>query len=60
MYTPDHHFSFLDKWKLGVKLWKRSEGQTNASVEGAAYSFKRNLCGKTFINQDRFQNLEEE
>ena len=29
-------------------------GQTNASVEGAAYCLKKNVCGKTLIKQDRF------
>ena len=43
------------RWKsLCVKLWKLKEGQTNASVEGAAYCLKKNLRGKTLIKQDRF------
>ena len=43
------------RWKnLCVKLWKWNEGQTNASVEGAAYCVKKNVCGKTLIKQGRF------
>ena len=29
MSTSDHHFSFVDRWKLCVRLWKWNEGQTN-------------------------------
>ena len=43
------------RWKnLCVKLWKWNEGQTNSSVEGAAYCLKKNVCGKTLIKQDWF------
>ena len=39
---------------LCVKLWKWNEGQTNTSVEGAPYCLKKNLCGKTLVEQDQF------
>ena len=38
---------------LCVKLWKWNEGQTNTSVEGGPYCLKKNLCGKTLVEQDQ-------
>ena len=38
MSTSDHHFSFVDRWKLCVRLWKWNEGQTNVRFFAAFLS----------------------